>query len=46
MPGLGLEANFFTALASNVQALALRASLTIFGITVKHEKDNKIDNSY
>ena len=27
-------------------ALALRAALTIFGITFKRKKDNKINNSY
>ena len=34
------------ALASKVQALALRAALTIFGITFKRKKDNKINYSY
>ena len=31
-----------TALASKVQALALNAALTIFGITFKCKKDNKL----
>jgi len=35
-------------LASKFQALvlALRAALTVFGITLKCKKDNKINNSY
>ena len=33
------------ALASKVQALALKAALTIFGVTFKRNKDNKINNN-
>jgi len=34
------------ALASKVQTLASKVALTIFGITFKHKKENKINNSY
>jgi len=50
-PGLDLEASFITlalafALKLQTLALVLRAALTIFGITFKRKKNNKINNSY
>jgi len=43
-----LEARIFMAFASKVQdlAFALRATLTIFDITLSRIEDNKINNSY